>query len=373
MDLVADMLFLSLKQDSLEIQVEQLRPAMKQPLSRLGRRSPNSKFRNADRLFHRFVDYPAWLRKQAGSFDIFHIVDHSYSQLVHELPAERTVVSCHDLDTFGCVLYPKKEKRSKPFRFMTSRILGGLSKAARVVCVTCAVKDELLGHGILPADRIRVVLNGAHPDCSPHADSESDHEVTRLLNLGADSQYLLHVGSTIPRKRIDSLLHVFQGVKKLRPNIRLVRVGGPFTPSQTALAHQLGIQSAIHILPRIDRRTLSAVYRRAGLLLLTSDAEGFGLPVVEAMACGCPVVASDLEVLRETGGSPAVFCPIGATSVWVETVTKLLLEKSTDPSFWAKRRQACLLNAARFSWNNSALQFAEIYKTLAGRPNAEQT
>ena len=65
-------------------------------------------FRNADRLLNRFVNYPRYLRQHASEFDVFHIVDHSYAQLVHELPAARTVVTCHDLDTFRCLLDPER-------------------------------------------------------------------------------------------------------------------------------------------------------------------------------------------------------------------------------------------------------------------------
>jgi len=83
----------------------------------------NAKWRfNADRLLNRFWDYPRWLRPRVRDFDLFHLVDQSYSQLVHELPAHRTVVTCHDLDTFRSVFEPDKEPRSMVFRAMSRRI-----------------------------------------------------------------------------------------------------------------------------------------------------------------------------------------------------------------------------------------------------------
>jgi len=80
----------------------------------------------------------------ADRFDIFHVVDHSYAQLVHELPGNRTVVTCHDIDTFRSIIEPGREPRHAAFRAMTRRILGGLRKAGHVVCDTEATREALI-------------------------------------------------------------------------------------------------------------------------------------------------------------------------------------------------------------------------------------
>ena len=86
------------------------------------------------------------------------------------------------------------------------------------------------------------------------------------------------------------------------PTARLLRVGGRSPAEQEALAARLGITGRTRVLPFLSRETLHAVYRRAALLVITSDREGFGLPVLEAMAAGLPVLARDLPVLREVAG-----------------------------------------------------------------------
>ena len=126
--------------------------------------------RNADRLINRFVDYPRSLKPHLQEFDLFHLIDHSYSQLLHGLPADRTVVTCHDLDTFTCVLEPERQPRPRWFRAMTERILSGFRKAAHVVADSAATRDEILRFGLMPPDRITVIFNGVHPSCSPHPD-----------------------------------------------------------------------------------------------------------------------------------------------------------------------------------------------------------
>jgi glycosyltransferase involved in cell wall biosynthesis len=363
MDLVADMLYRCLKDGHSDLKVEELRLPMSGPLSANGA-SAGYHVRSAERLLHRFVRYPKWLRRRARDFDIFHVLDHSYAQLIHEIPPDRAVVSCHDLDAFRCVLDPQREKRSVPFRLMTKRVLKGLTRASRILCDSQAVHDEFIQHGLVPAARVSVVLHGTHPACTPSPHQESDSEVARLLGLQDNSRYLLHVGSTIARKRIDVLLHVFAAAKKSDPNLELVRVGGPFTPAQEELARQLGVRDSIRILPHISRHVLAAVYRRAAFLLLTSDAEGFGLPLVEAMACGCPVLASDLPVLREIGGDAAIFCPVADIEAWTKTTRDLLSQQKQNPDGWAKLRDSGLLNASRFTWERSAAQCADVYKSV---------
>ena len=101
-------------------------------------------------------------------------MDHSYSQLIHDLPAGRTVVTCHDLDTFVCVLEPERQPRPRWFRAMTERILNGFQKAAHVIAESEATRDEILRLGLHPPERVTVISNGVHPSCSPAARPVAD-------------------------------------------------------------------------------------------------------------------------------------------------------------------------------------------------------
>ena len=134
------------------------------------------------------------------------------------------------------------------------------------------------------------------------------------------------------------------------------------------MAVDLGIADRITVLPFLDRAVLAAVYRRATLALMTSDREGFGLPVVEAMACGTPVVASDIAALREVGGDAASYAPSAISMRWRHTVTQLLDEKDARPVEWARRRDAALARASLFSWSAYARRMEALYTRLAGAP-----
>ena len=351
MDLVGDMLFDQLSQSEV-VASERVKPVMMLAGNRPGRSA---------RLLGRFVQYPRALRRIASKFDLFHIVDHSYAHLVRELPPGRTVVTCHDLDAFNCLLDPQRGRRSFAFRAMTRRILSGLQAAAHVTCDSAATRDDILWHRLLPPERLTVVHNGVHPALTANADPFADREVATKLGRGAGNcPELLHVGSTIPRKRIDVLLRVFAVVRKHVPDCRLVRVGTPFTPQQESLAAELGVRQYIDWLERLDTRLLASCYRRASAVLQPSESEGFGLPVIEALACGAPVVASDIPPLREVGGDAADYCPLGDLSAWTSAILQIIFRGDER----AARRPHALQQASRFTWTNYANQMLAIYREV---------
>lgn len=181
----------------------------------------------------------------------------------------------------------------------------------------------------------------------------------------AGSSDLLHIGSAIARKRIEVLLDILAQVATMRPDARLWRVGGPFTAAQAARVRQLGLGDRIRVLPFVTRPVLAALYRRAALVLLPSDREGFGLPVAEALACGTPILASDLPVLREVGGDASEYCPVGDAAAWTVRLVSLLEERDSNQHAWAERRRRGLARAALFSWAGYANAMEHLYLRVA--------
>jgi glycosyltransferase involved in cell wall biosynthesis len=361
MDLVADMLFDRLQREHrASIAPTLVRPSMRRRATRLPGVSGIPWLPMIDRLANRMWDYPR-IMATLHAFDLYHIVDHSYAHLVHRLPADRTVVTCHDLDVFRCVLDPALEPRSPPFRAMTRRILDGVRSAGHVACDSAATRDALVTKAGVQPDRTSIVHNGPHPSCSPTAEPAADFDAARLLGPRGAFTDLLHVGSTIQRKRIDVLLRLFESLRGMHRQLRLIRVGGPLTAAQRTLARELDVVDAIVEMPTLDRSTLAAVYRRCALLLMPSEREGFGLPVLEALACGTPVVASDIAALKEVGGFAIAYCPVQDIEAWQQTVSRLLDERSHHAEQWTLRREAGIRRAAAFSWSRYALEIAGIY------------
>jgi glycosyltransferase involved in cell wall biosynthesis len=384
MDLVADSLFDRLRAEQAgDITPSLIRPLFRRRFSHGGaahKGNGPTKF-NLDRLLNRFLDYPRLLRRMRGNFDIFHITDHSYAHLAHYVAKSRVIVTCHDLDAFRVALEPSAEPRAVnelanvspgrwlvagPLKLIATRQLRGLRSAAVVGCDSDATRDELLQYRLFVADRTVTIHNGVTADFSPQPDPEADREAARMLGpIGANAPEILHVGSTIPRKRIDVLLRVFAAIREGNPSARLVRVGGPFTVDQVILARDLNVEDASVVLPFVTAKLLAAVYRRAALVLVTSEREGFGLPLIEAMACGAPVLASDLAVLREVGGVASQFAPVGDVPGFAAIAQRLIRQRIDDPASWTRRRAAALARAATFSWSAYARRYAALYRRVA--------
>jgi glycosyltransferase involved in cell wall biosynthesis len=313
---------------------------------------------NADRLLNRLWDYPRFARRRAAEFDLFHVCDHSYAQLVHALPAGRVGVYCHDLDTFRCLLEPARDPRPRWFRWVARRVLRGLQRAAVVFHSTQEVRREILGHGLIDPDRLVQAPLGVPPEYTPQA--EPDGTAARLLAPLGGAPYVLHVGSCIPRKRIDVLLRVFAAARAELPGLWLVKVGGPWAAEHRRLLEELKVGPAVLQVCGLARRTIADLYRRAALVLLPSAAEGFGLPLIEALACGAAVVATDLPVFREVGGEAVVYCPLGDVAAWAGTVSALLDDPSRAPALPLR-----LARARRYSWDSHARIIAGAYLKLA--------
>jgi len=331
------------------------------PFVRLAGRLPgvgrrNAAF-NADRLFNRFVSYPRFARRAARDFDAFHVADHSYGALVSALPAGRAGVTVFDLDAFRCLLDPAAEPRPRWFRAMTRRVLVGVRQAAVVFVTAEAVGAGLTAAGLIDPTRLRYAPAGVAPEFTPAGGSLPPAWLAALRGR----PWVAHVGSCIPRKRIDVLLEVVARLRTDVPELHLVKVGGEFTPAHRAQIARLGLGGAITHVHDLTRGQLAAVYRAAPAVLQPSDAEGFGLPVVEALACGAAVVASDIPVLCEVGGDAATYAPVGDVAAWAAAVHGVLTRPRTPAA-----RDAALAWAGRFTWTRHAEAIAAGYLEVVG-------
>ncbi len=351
MDLCADQLLAHLPG---EITATDIAPEFSRNFSRLpfARRGGF----NTDRLWNRHVLLPRIVRRAAANADFVHVVDHSYAHVVSAVPPGRAGVYCHDLDAFRSLLAPDQESRPWWFRRLAHRTLNGLKRAAVVFYSTAEYGDRLRALGLESASQL------VHAPYGVAAEFAAIPTEAVSLPVPTDSPFLLHVGSNIPRKRLDVLLDVFAGVWRRMPDVRLVQVGGPWPQHLNEQIQRLGIARAVCQVRGLTRDQLAELYRQAKAVLVTSEAEGFGLPVIESLACGAVVIASDIPTLREAGDSAAVYCPVADVATWTDAVIRTLLE----PAF-APPRDTRLSHAARFSWQEHARVIATTYLGLEGR------
>jgi glycosyltransferase involved in cell wall biosynthesis len=314
---------------------------------------------NADRALSRYVAYPFRAAAARRHDRLFHVVDHSYAQLVHVLPPERTGVYCHDLDAFSPLLGKDRDTQPRWSRALAWILLKGLQSAAVVFHSTRAVGRALVSHGVVPATRLVHAPYGVGPEFTlePSLSDGRKHPVPELQGRS----FVLHVGSEIPRKRLDVVFETFARLRARHPELLLVQQGARLSAAQKAHAARLAIVDSLVQPPKLERSALAALYRRSSLVLVTSEAEGFGFPVIEAMASGAVVIASDIEVLREVGGNGALYAPVGDVEAWTAAADALLTGRM-DPPATATRTA----RAGEFTWERHASTILDAYLGIAG-------
>lgn len=359
MDLFPEMLNEFLPRVDGGIETEVFRLPLRKRFGRVfGFRLANS----ADRILGRHVDYRRGLSRHSGA-DIYHVLDHSYAALVNSLPASRTVVTCHDRDTFRVLMPGEWTFKSPVLRPLARMTYRGLERAARIVCDSTTVQRELIDQEGFPANQISVIPPGVHPAFLRETEPSASSRVQDVLGPRHGPE-LLHVGSTVKRKRVDTLLQSFARIRQSLPNARLIRLGGPFTAEQAQMVSDLHLGDSISILPFLDRPAVAAVYRRADLVMVTSEREGFGLPLIESLSIGTPVLARYGETVREVGGTAVEYVHGDDPERWAASAVTLLSEKDKSPAAWRARKEAGLAHSRHFTWEGQAKQLAELYRTI---------
>ncbi len=256
-----------------------------------------------------------------------------------------TVVVVHDLTILRMPQHCTLQKR-----LLMRPMLRQSVRAASVIATVseASQRDIETLLGVAPA-RIALLPGAAHPSCKP---ASPDVVASVRARHGLHRPYVLTVGTLEPRKDLLTLLRAFDRLGAEAPDHELVVVGGRGWQDRQlvqALEARMGTKR-VRWLGYVSEPDLVALYTGADLFVFTSMFEGFGLPVLEAMACGAPVVASDVAALREVGGDVARFAPPGDPSAFARTISEAL----RDPQARAAARKAGPERAARFSWNRTA-------------------
>jgi glycosyltransferase involved in cell wall biosynthesis len=357
MDICAEMLYDRASNiDDLAIEPAQIRPSFQWRIKHVRQYIPN--YFNGDRVLNRFIDYPHYLKSRVMDYDLFHIVDHSYAHLIHTLPAARTGVFCHDLDAFQSILEPERYPRSWSYRRMSQHILTGMQQAAIVFHTTQEVRQQIERYQLVDPAKLVAAPLGVSPEYQ--AQSLPAKPITiELQNRLQGRPFILHVGSCVPRKRIDVLLDIFAKLRIDLPELYLVKVGGEWSAAQQQQITDLTLAESIVHLTDLQNATIAQLYQQAKIVLMTSETEGFGMPIVEALACGAIVLASDIPVLREVGGEAVVYCPMGDIETWCVQSLAAITNPDCAPSVEQR-----LARAACYSWDNHARTIIAAYARL---------
>ena len=295
---------------------------------------------------------PAALRRVG--VDVFHGMDHVGVPFVGR--SGRYVATVHDVIA---LLLP--ETFTPRHRLVVRTALAMVRRRADLVIVPSrAVERDVVERLGLPADRVVVTPEGCEPRFRPTPCAEV------LARYRLPSRYVLAVGTLEPRKNLTTLLQAFARLRRgdgIDPALRLVLVGarGWLDEPIYETVRSLGLDGMVHFAGFVDDDDLPAVYSGAALFVFASLYEGFGLPLLEAMACGVPVVTSNVSAMPEVAGDAAVLVDPRDADGLAGAIARLL----RDDALRDRLRAAGLARARQFPWEATARRTLDAYASLA--------
>ncbi len=313
----------------------------------------------------RFVMFPRALRSAAAQADIVHLCDHGaamYAPMIErKFKGKPVVVTCHDMIAVRSARGELPGLRSSPFGQILQRwICHGLKHATRVACVSRATFDDV--RRILETDvNLCVILNGLNYPFQPLAADELERRLAGLTSIRGP--FVFHLGSNAAYKNREGVLKAFARAAA-EADLQLVVAGEALSRKLARLACKLQIENRIVQVVGPDAALIEALYNRALCLLFPSRYEGFGWPPIEAQACGCPVVASDIPPFTEVLGQSAILKPIEDEAGMADAIRRL----AHDQEFRERFRQSGFVNVrARFQTARMIGEYVALYSELANQ------
>jgi len=294
-----------------------------------------------------------WKVRLSHKDDIVHA---SHQGLAHVLfgHSHRKVATCLDVIPFA---FPKDYATNWLRRRLLWIMRKGLQSADEIVTISKFSAKEIEKHLQIPASSMTI----AYPAVDASV-FKPGKPITAKTKSSKTPKTILYVGSEQPRKNLGVLLEAFARAKKTFPSLRLVKVGKPQWKTGRhdflAKARGLGVEKDIKFVEGVGESQLAQLYQKADLFAFPSLYEGFGMPPLEAMACGTPVVCSNASSLPEVTGDAALsFNPKDAGEL-AEKMLKVLGSEKTAASL----KQKGIRRAKQFTWENAARQVLKAYE-----------
>ena len=256
---------------------------------------------------------------------------------------------------FGTTVFRETNPLFATYVLAWEALIPRVYRACRFVAISPSTRDDLISRGVA-AERIDVVLCGL------------DHSLYRVLPgvVRDHVPTVVHLGRLRKYKAVDVILKSFVQVRARIPNARLVVVGdGPELPALRRMADRLGLAAAVEFTGRVKGEEVVAILNRAHVCVNASPKEGWGLTVVEANACGVPVVGSDRPGLRDSihDGKTGFLVPYGDVGAFAAKTTALL----SDDGLWRRMSDAALAWARSLTWDKTADEMERVFVEAAAR------
>ncbi|MCR4405362.1 MAG: glycosyltransferase family 4 protein [Anaerolineae bacterium] len=284
-----------------------------------------------------------------GAVDVFHSPDFTLPPVWRA----RTVLTVHDLSFLRVPQCFTNALR----RYLEQVVPRSVSRADHVIADSESTKRDLAELLGTPADKVTVIYSGVEPRFRPITDRARLEAVRRRYNL--PERFILSVGTLQPRKNFGVLIEAFSRLKVGTGSCKLVIVGGKGWLYEDIFARVegLGLQGEVSFPSFVADEDLPAIYNLAEVFALPSLYEGFGLPPLEAMACGTPVVTSNTSSLPEVVGDAGLM----VEPMDVDGLARAMARLLEDGDLRREMAQRGLARAREFTWERAARQLLAVY------------
>ncbi len=313
----------------------------------------------------KYVLFPARLRRQVAGLAVedpalVHVVDHSNALYIPSASPVPWIATCHDLLAVRGALGEDTDCPASALgRRLQAAIVRGLSRADAIAADSSSTMADVerLVRPARPQKRRTILLGLNHPYGRIDA-TEAHRRLDSTAGVPWERPFVMHVGSNLARKNKPGVLRVFARIAERWPG-NLVFCGAPLPLELQAQAAAAGLADRVFAAPSLSNDQLEAAYNLAHALLYPSRCEGFGWPVIEAQACGCPVVCSDRTSLPEVGGDAACVHAIDDESGMAESLWRL-----ADPAWRAAIVARGLANLRRFATDRMIDAYRGLYEEV---------
>ncbi|MFI5177807.1 MAG: glycosyltransferase family 4 protein [Vicinamibacterales bacterium] len=271
------------------------------------------------------------------------------------------VVTIHD-----CIhlRFPQYLPNRAAYVYARTVMTSAARRARKVLTVSRASKEDILYFLKIPADKVEVIYNGLDERL---AQAPSDAEIGRVRQrFQLTSPFVLYAGNIKPHKNVDRLIEAFSILRRRgMSEVKLLIIGDEISkyPNLRRLVHRHQLHQYVRFLGFVADATLAVLYRLASVFVFPSLYEGFGLPPLEAMAAGAPVITSNVSSLPEVVGDAALLIdPMDPTAI-ADAMARVL----GDPALRAELVRRGRERVTAFSWDRSAARTHEVYAELVGR------